>query len=461
MGIRIKFCGAAGTVTGSKHLLRLDSGDVLLDCGLFQGHGDLRARNWRPPPFDAADLKAVVLSHAHIDHTGYLPRLLASGFKGPIHCTPSTADLCNIMLPDSAHLQEEEAAFANRSGYSKHKPALPLYTQADAQAVLQRLVQQRYGAPFEILPHVQVQYQPAGHILGAASIQVLAHKPAQRRIVFSGDLGRPKRPILHDPEPVTEADVLLLESTYGDQFHAPHPEEQLARIVNQTVERHGALVIPAFAIGKTQELIWLLRRLEEEKKIPIVPVYVDSPMAASAIDVYCRHPEDHDLEMTQLSRHETCPLATHRFHVVQSVEESKAINHVQGPVIIISASGMITGGRILHHLKNRLGDRRNTVLLVGYQADGTRGRALQDGATALKIHGELWPVVANVAKIDGLSGHADQGEIISWLRRFKRAPQQVYLVHGEPKAADQLARVIRESLGWSVRPARDGEEINV
>ncbi|HEY6061274.1 MAG TPA: MBL fold metallo-hydrolase [Gemmatimonadales bacterium] len=455
----IQFLGAAGTVTGSMHLVTANGRRVLLDCGLFQGLKELRLRNWREPPFDPKTIDAVVISHAHIDHTGSLPLLVRRGYRGPIFCTPATADLLGVLLPDSAHLQEEEADRANRYGYTKHKPALPLYTAADAERALGQLERAGYDRPFPVAGDESVTYRTAGHILGAATVDLLLG--AGPRVVFSGDLGRYDRPILPDPAPVPEADVLLLESTYGDRQHPAGTGDELARVVNETVERGGALLIPAFVVDRTQEVLWLLQRLEEERRIPVLPVYVDSPSATEVTEIYRRHVEEQDGEMRRRIQDGKDPLGTKKIEFCRSMEDSKRLNDLRGPVIIISASGMATGGRILHHLQHRLPDPRTTVLLVGFQAAGTRGRSLQDGAKTLKMFGEEVPVLARVETIHGLSAHADQAEILRWLGGFTRAPRTTYLVHGEPEAARAMAQAITTRYGWVVRIPQDGEQVDI
>jgi metallo-beta-lactamase family protein len=455
----IQFLGAAGTVTGSMHLVTANGRRVLLDCGLFQGLKELRLRNWREPPFDPKTIDAVVISHAHIDHTGSLPLLVRRGYRGPIFCTPATADLLGVLLPDSAHLQEEEADRANRYGYTKHKPALPLYTAADAERALGQLERTGYDRPFPVAGDVSVTYRTAGHILGAATVDLLLG--AGPRVVFSGDLGRYDRPILPDPAPVPEADVLLLESTYGDRQHPAGTSDELARVVNETAERGGALLIPAFVVDRTQEVLWLLQRLEEERRIPVLPVYVDSPSATEVTEIYRRHVEEQDGEMRSRIQDGKDPLGTKKIEFCRSMEDSKRLNDLRGPVIIISASGMATGGRILHHLQHRLPDPRTTVLLVGFQAVGTRGRSLQDGAKTLKMFGEEVPVLARVETIHGLSAHADQAEILRWLGGFTRAPRTTYLVHGEPEAARAMAQAITARYGWAVRIPQDGEQVDI
>jgi metallo-beta-lactamase family protein len=455
----IQFLGAAQTVTGSMHLVSANGRRVLLDCGLFQGLKELRERNWREPPFDPASLDAVVISHAHIDHTGSLPLLVRRGYRGPIYCTPATGELLGVLLPDSAHLQEEEAERANRHGYSKHKPALPLYTAEDAQRTLGLLRPAGYGKAFPVAGDISVTYRRAGHILGAATVDV--QLGAGPRIVFSGDLGRYDRPILPDPEPVSEADVLLLESTYGDRTHPVGTADALAKVVNDTAKRGGTLLVPAFVVDRTQGLLWMLQRLEDDKRIPVLPVYVDSPSATEVTKIYHRHAEDHDADMRSEIRDGQDPLRPERLQFCSTVEQSKRLNDINGPVIIVSASGMATGGRILHHLQRRLPDARTTVLLVGFQAAGTRGRSLQDGAKTLKMFGAEVPVHARVETIHGLSAHADQQETLRWLGGFQSPPRQTYLVHGEPAAADALAAAIHARYRWSVRAARDGEQVEV
>jgi len=468
-GASLRFLGAAGTVTGSKHLLTTVGGRVLLDCGLFQGLKALRLRNWEQPPFTASEITAVVLSHAHVDHSGYLPLLARRGFRGSIHCTPGTRDLLRILLLDAARLQEEEAGFANRHGYSKHRPALPLYTEEDAEAALRLVEAHAYGEAFGVAAGVRAVLRRAGHILGSATVGIDLEGTPPLRLVYSGDLGRWDRPILRNPELVGEADFLLVESTYGDRTHAPDPEAALAAIVKQAAARGGALLIPAFAVGRTQDLMWTLDDLARRGRIPSLPMFVDSPMALDVTRVYGRHPEDQDADARFTTASSPSPAGdaerrqdgsfVKRFTLVRSIAESKALNRSTGPLIIIAGSGMATGGRILHHLRARLPDPRTTVLLAGFQAAGTRGRSLQDGAPTVRMLGENVPVRAQVATLGGLSAHADRNEILRWLRGFERAPRQVYVVHGEPAAAQALATTIGRELGWSATVARDGESV--
>lgn len=456
----LQFLGAAGTVTGSMHLVTCADARVLLDCGLFQGTKALRIRNWEDRVPDPAGLTAVIVSHAHIDHTGYLPLLVRRGFRGPIYCTSGTADLLGAVLPDAARLQEEEAERANRHGYTKHRPALPLYTTDDATKALGLVRAQTYDTSFEIAPGVAVTLRRAGHILGSATSEVVLDR-SPVRVAYSGDLGRYGRPILRDPEALPAADVLLLESTYGDRVHPTGAEDDLARVVRDTAERGGVLLIPAFAVDRTQELLWMLHRLERAGTIPSLPVYCDSPMATEVTEIYRRHPEDYDAEMAKALAAGDKPLSTRDLHVVRTREESRRLNAATGPMIIIASSGMATGGRILHHLSLRLPDPRTTVLLVGYQAAGTRGRTLEEGASQIRIFGVDVPVRAHVEQITGLSAHADRDEVLRWLGGFARPPCITYLVHGEPDGARGLATVIRERLGWRVAVAADGERVDL
>src|SRR6185369_11372630 len=369
--------------------------------------------------------------------------------------------LTAIILLDAAHLQEEEAEIANRYGYSKHHPALPLYTTEHAEAALRLLEPRGYGTPFRVTKDVVTVYRRAGHILGAATVELQLDAGTPRRLVFSGDLGRWNRPILRDPELVPEADVVLVESTYGDRIHSGDAEAALARVVRDAVARGGALIIPAFALGRVQELIWTLRRLEETDAIPTVPVFVDSPMATNVTDIYLHHPEEHDLDMQLLRDAKRAPLRSREQRIVRTAQESKALNDRSGPMIIVSASGMATGGRVIHHLKARLGDDRTTVLLPGFQAAGTRGRALAEGAREVRIHGRAVPVRATVVTLDGFSAHADRDELVRWLSGFRRLPKRVYVVHGEPQAADTLAATIRARFGWDASVAEDGATVGL
>jgi len=456
----LEFLGAAGTVTGSKHLVQANGERILLDCGLFQGLKELRLRNWRALPFDAAEIDAVVLSHAHVDHSGALPLLVKQGFRGPVYCTPGTADLLAIMLLDAARLQEEEAEFANRHGYSKHHPAMPLYSVEDAARVLPRVRPRPRGKDFKVTANATARFRHAGHILGAATVQLDVRAPEPCRIVFSGDLGRWDRPILHDPELVAEADVVLIESTYGDREHAPDAVEGLAEVVRTTAARGGVLVIPAFAVGRTQELIWTIRELEDAGRIPVLPVCVDSPMASSVTEVYRGHPEEHDVQ-TAVLRDAGRLLRSSDFRLVRSVGDSRKLLGQPGPKIVIAGSGMATGGRVLHYLRKHLPDERTTVLVSGYQAAGTRGRKLVEGARTLRMFGEDVPVRAQVVSLDGFSAHADRKDLLRWLRGFDRPPRRTWLVHGEPAAAASLCDLVRRELGWPAEVAVDGARVEL
>lgn len=458
----LQFLGAAGGVTGSKFLFTNNSDQVLIDCGLFQGLKELRLRNWAPLPIDLAHLSSVVLTHAHIDHSGYLPRIVAKGFRGPVYATPGTCDLLGVMLPDAAHLQEEEARYANRKGYSKHSPALPLYTLEDAEAALKLLRPVRVGEKVEVAKGVVLDFGRVGHILGAGSARLSFEINGQRKtLVDSGDLGRYDRPILKDPEPGGSADCLMIESTYGNRIHPKDSEAALRALIKETAEQRRCLIIPAFAIGRTQDLVYTIRKMEDEGEIPAIPVYVDSPMGIEATEIYSRHTDEHDFAMAQLSSHERNPLRSRHMIVAKSPEQSKAINDAKGALIIISASGMATGGRVLHHLKHRLPNPDTTVLLAGYQAEGTRGRSLQDGAKEIKMLGEVIPVLAKVRVLDGFSAHADQGEILRWLATFTKPPKMTYVVHGEKAGATALAEAIRERLKWKVEIARFQQKVEL
>lgn len=447
----IQFLGAAGTVTGSRHLLEHEGSRILLDCGLFQGEKVWRSRNWDPFPVPPETIDVVVLSHAHIDHTGYLPRLVKQGFRGTVVCTPGTRDLLGFLLPDSGRLHEEEAAYANRQRYSRHHPALPLYTEADALAALPRIESLGYGRQREIAKGVVVTLHQAGHILGAASVQLDLYGTTGYRhtLVYSGDLGRYDMPILPDPAGVRRASSLLLESTYGDRPHLEaDPRGDLGRIVEEVVRDGRVLIIPAFAVGRTQDILYHLRQLQLAGTIPgRIPIFVDSPMASDATPLYLSHREDHDEEMEKLLSSGWKPLHPNQVEFTRSVKESMEINDKRGPMIIISASGMATGGRVLHHLKRRLPDPKTTVLFVGYQPAGTRGRKLLSGAEYIRIHGVDVPVRAQIRKIDGFSAHADSSEIDRWLSSLGAPPWRTFVVHGEPRALE-ANRDRLEARGW-------------
>jgi metallo-beta-lactamase family protein len=445
---KITFLGAAGTVTGSKYLIEAGGKRLLIDCGLFEGSKDLKQRNWDKLPIDPATIDWVVLTHAHIDHTGYLPRLFRNGYRGPIYANAATQELCAVLLPDSAHLQEEDARFAAKKGYSSHKPPLPLYTVSEAQSVLTQFREIPGNDAFTISPQFSVRPHDAGHILGAKWLELtITEGGKQMLVVFSGDVGRYDQPILNDPESPTHADILLCEATYGDREHATGSvTDELADIINRTAKRGGAIVIPAFAVDRTQLLMYYLRELLEQKRIPDLPVYVDSPMAISVTDLYARHHGDHGLR-PQISAD---PLNLAHVHLTRTVEDSKKINDVVSPCIIVSASGMITGGRVLHHLARRLPDSRSAVLLVGFQAEGSGGRALLDGAQFLRIHGEQVPVRAQVVDIGQLSAHAGKSELLRWLSGIQTPPRQTFMVHGEPSGLNSLRDAITSQHHWAV-----------
>ena len=459
MSAALTFLGAAGTVTGAKFLVASDGARLLLECGMFQGLRELRARNWEAPPVQPGTLAAVLLSHAHIDHSGYLPRLVRDGFEGPIFCSPGTADLLKIMLPDAARLQEEEADFRNRNGATRHRPALPLFTVADAERALRLVKPVAFDQPFSPARNVDARFRMSGHILGASTVEVVA---SGRRLVYSGDLGRYDVPIMRDPVAVASADTLLVESTYGDRLH---PAGDATPVIGQAVQRaadlRGWLLVPAFAIGRTQDLLYVVRELEEAGRIPRLPVYLDSPMGIESTAIYERHPEEHDPATIQITAVGKRPFVPARFHLCPTADESKKLNGIDGPGVIIAGSGVATGGRILHHLRHRLADERTTVLFVGYQAAGTRGRLLRDGASRLRIFGEEVSVRATIMATDALSAHADQGEIIRWLRGFTRPPAMTYCVHGEPAAAAALRAVIEQHLGWRCAVAADLQQIEL
>ena len=526
--LSLTFLGAAGTVTGSKHLLEIDGRRILVDCGLFQGLKELRLRNWAPLPVDPATIDAVILTHAHLDHCGYLPRLVSAGFRGRIFCTPATKELCSLVLPDSAHIQEEDARDANRHGFTRHAPALPLYTSADAARALTQLQPVGYDRPVPIFGQQgetrvrsgsdlgpfdspeksnagsdldltqmrpTVEFINAGHLLGSAYARV---RVAGKTILFGGDLGRYGRPVLPDPTSVAEADVLLLESTYGDRLHEPDDNgARLAAIVNDAVKRGGKLIIPSFAIGRVEEVLYWLKRLEQERRIPVLPVYLDSPMAISALQFYSARLTELDADLSTPAtpdlrpqgptfnsdlevrpkgptfnsdlglRHRSPGLrhvsvfATTRLTTIASPQQSADLVASRQPSIIIASSGMATGGRVLRHLAATISNPKNTVMFVGYQAAGTRGRLLVDGATEIKLLGRIYPVAARVELIDSMSAHADYGESMRWLSGFTRPPTMTYLVHGDPVALSALGARITAEKGWPVHIAAHLERVDL
>jgi metallo-beta-lactamase family protein len=479
----ITFLGAAQTVTGSKYLLDTGRSKILIDAGLFQGLKELRERNWQNLPVGGSEIDAIVLTHAHLDHCGYLPRLVQQGFKGRVFCTAGTKDLCSLVLPDSGRIQEEDAANANRHGYSRHAPALPLYTEADALNALTLLQPVGYDRPMPLPGGIEVDFLSAGHLLGSAYARI---KVDGKTILFGGDLGRFGRPVLPDPTMVGSADYLLVESTYGNRVHEEDDNgEVLAGLVRDTAQRGGKMILPAFAIGRVEELLYWIKRLEDEKRIPVLPVFVDSPMATAALARYSERVGELDPELQpetvdevaphgraaheprerrrQQARQErdVCVFCTDRFTTIASPQESKELTASRMPAIVISASGMATGGRVLHHLKAALPDARNTVLFAGFQAQGTRGRALVDGAAAVKIHGQTIPVRATIAKIDSMSAHADSKEILRWLRGFTAPPKRTFLVHGEPDAMQALQATIAAELSWATHTPAWQEKVDL
>ncbi len=446
----LTFLGAAGTVTGSKHLLDTGKVQVLVDCGLFQGFKPLRLRNWAALPQALRGVDAVLLTHAHVDHSGYLPVLVREGYRGAIYCTAATAALCRLLLPDAAYLQELDASYANRKGYSKHHPALPLYTVADAEQALKQLRVVEFDERFALPGGLHARFTRAGHILGAACVTVEAE---DAQVLFSGDLGRDEDVMMDPPARRPDADIVVMESTYGDRVHGGgDPATALAEVVNRTIERGGSVIVPAFAVGRTQALLVLLHRLREAGRIARVPVVVDSPMAIAATEIYHRRGRDHRLSAAE------CEAAFAMPTYVRDADGSKALDRGDEPKILLSASGMATGGRVVHHLKRFAPDPRSTILLAGYQAGGTRGAALAGGAKQIKIHGQYVPVNAEVAQLDTLSAHADQRELLAWLGAGAR-PRRVYLVHGELAAADALRLRIAETLGWPCEVALDRDTV--
>lgn len=457
----LTFLGAAGTVTGSQYLLEVDHHRILVDCGMFQGLKPLRLRNWAKLPVHPGSVHSVVLTHAHLDHTGLLPRLVSNGFGGRVFCTAGTSDLCKLVLPDAARLQEEDAKRANKGRYATHTPALPLFTENDAAEALVRLQPFGFNRPAPVAPGLEAEFINAGHLLGSAYVRVRRGNANGGTLLFGGDLGRYSRPVLPDPSPGVACDVLLVESTYGNREHPPEDNgAELARIVNETVERKGKLIIPAFAIGRVEEVLYWLKKLEDAKQVPVLPVYVDSPMAVQALEYYRRHAAELDADVRP-ARGEVCAFCTERFTPVGSAQESQRVVDSQGPAIVISASGMAVGGRVLHHLAAGLPDPRNTVLFVGFQAVGTRGRDLIEGAHQVKMFGQWVPVHARIEKLNAMSAHADAGEVIRWLRTFPKAPGITYLVHGEPPAQVALKARIERELGWNVHIPEYLETVDV
>jgi metallo-beta-lactamase family protein len=441
--MQLRFLGATETVTGSKYLVRQGGSTLLVDCGLFQGYKQLRLRNWTPLPMSPAGIDAVVLTHAHIDHSGYLPLLVKQGFRGPIYCNDATRDLCAILLPDSGHLLEEEAEYANRHQFSKHTPALPLYTREDALRCLKYFKPVAWDKDFEAAKGVAARLSHSGHMPGSSFVRLQGGGVS---VLFSGDIGRPHDLVLKPPVRMPGADFLVVESTYGDRLHPSEDVlERLADVINRTSARGGTLVIPAFAVGRAQTLMHCIRVLKDRRAIHNLPVYLNSPMAQSALGVYTRHADELRLDAAE------CDAMAHAAEIVDTAEQSRELNARRGPMVIIAGSGMATGGRVVHHLKAFAPDKRNTILLVGFQAAGTRGASLAAGAPTVRIHGEDVPVRAEIARIDALSAHADAQEIEDWLRGFERPPRCTFITHGEPLAADAMRQRIERNLRWKVR----------
>jgi metallo-beta-lactamase family protein len=440
--MQLEFLGATGTVTGSRYLLRSGESRLLVDCGLFQGYKQLRLRNWAAPSFDSASIDAVVLTHAHIDHSGYLPALTRRGFRGPIYCSQATFELCKILLPDSAHLQEEEARFANRHGYSKHKPALPLYTAEDVAACLKLFRPMDFADSRNVNAAFSFELHPAGHLLGASFVRVEAEGLS---VTFTGDLGRSVDPLMKPPAPPRRTDYLVTESTYGDRLHpATNPEEELSGWLAKALGRGGTVVVPAFAVGRTQALLLYIARLKERRAIADVPVFIDSPMAIDATSIYERFRNEHRLSEAD------CRRLSRVAQFVTAAEDSKGLDRLSGPAIIVSASGMATGGRVVHHLKAFLGDARNLVLFGGYQSPGTRGGALVRGVQSVRIHGGEFAVKAEIGQLESSSSHADANELLAWMTQLGMPPRHTFVTHGDPAASDALRFRIEHELGWPV-----------
>ncbi|MHB8605859.1 MAG: MBL fold metallo-hydrolase RNA specificity domain-containing protein [Thermoplasmatota archaeon] len=460
---RLTFLGAAGTVTGSKYAVRAEGREYLVECGLFQGADELEQRDWRPLGVSPKRLSAVLLTHAHLDHSGYLPRLVADGFSGPVYATSATIDLLHILLPDAGRLQEEQAAYANKTGYARHRPARPLYTERDAERALRLLRPLRFGEPNAIDKTLTVTPRAAGHLLGSATFAcTLASAHGDTRLVFSGDVGRYGQEVMNDPEPVRAADALVLEATYGDRSHpTTSPRDALRDALRHILSTRGALVIPSFAVGRAQHVLYHLRELQDEGGLDEVPIYLDSPMAIDATDTYCAHAADPNLRIRLSKSDASCPLHAKNLTLVRSSEASRRLNGARGPLVIISANGMCTGGRILHHLKRRLPDPANAVVFVGYQARGTRGRLILERPREIRIHGEVVPLRARIFDLEGMSGHADQTELLRWAGGFEAPPHRTFLVHGEAEGLRALEAAIVSRLHWAVKIPRLDEAVDL
>jgi metallo-beta-lactamase family protein len=473
----IQFLGAAGTVTGSKHLINTSSDlsgktgtQVLVDCGLFQGQKEWRERNWQGLPLNALEIECVILTHAHLDHCGWIPRLIKQGFRGPIYATQATIDLCSIILPDSGHLQEEDAEFHNRHKTSKHDPALPLYTQEDAEACMQNFRPVQFGETKQVSPEISFRFVHAAHILGSCMAEITLNAGSKTtRMLFTGDIGRvhdqhtaPGKVVYSGPQAGETADLVVMESTYGNRQHPTEdPRPKLAEVIRKTVERGGSVVVPAFAVERTQKFVFMLKELMESGQIPRVPVFCDSPMAIKAVEIFLKHTEEYTDTTKQLISRYGSPLQWQGFTFAQTSEESKKINDSKFPCVIISSSGMVTGGRIQHHLIQRLPDPKNTVIFIGFQAPGTRGFTVKSGAPEVKIFGQMVPIRAQIAAFEQFSDHADTPELLEWLRTFTNKPSVTYLVHGEPNASSQLRDIMAKELGWNVQIAQWMQKVNV
>lgn len=453
--MKLRFLGGTSTVTGSRYLLSDDNHRLLVDCGLYQGVKTLRRRNWAPFPVDPSTINAVVLTHAHIDHSGYLPALVKNGFKGKIYCTKATHELCNVLLPDAGYLQEEDAKYAFRKKFSKHESPEPLFTEKDAREALKHFESLHYHEMFEPVKGFEVSFTPAGHILGSSCVHV-HHKASDRTVVFTGDVGRQNDIIMRPPEPLQHADVLVCESTYGDRLHGDSdPEAELADIITKTSGRGGITLMPAFAVGRAQMLLYVVHKLMEEGRIPEMPVYLNSPMAIKATEAFIKHHKEHKLDQTQ------CALIDDQTQYIRTVDEAIELDAMRYPCVIVSASGMASGGRVLHHLKTLLPNPRNSIVFAGFQAPGTRGDALVNGAQKVKIHGAYWPVKAEIHNLDSMSAHGDYNEILTWLEQGNLKPDKVYITHGEVVASDTMRKHISEKFGWDAEVPELFEEVDI